>query len=258
MSAAPGPAAAPPPTGGDSGVGRWFLGRVTPGFFAHLFKAVCKQHHRALLPLLAPLVAKDAVVFDVGAHAGQFAKLFARLAPRGRVYAFEPGSYARAILRVAIRLNRLGNVAILPLALGDRCGVAVLTVPVKRSGSYGFGLSHLGAGGGRPAEVELVSLATLDAVVEALQLDRLDFIKADIEGFELRLIEGAAASLARLRPVLLLEMNEAHLARAGDSFAAAWQRLLDLGYRPYEAGTRPDVPLTSPREGDVLWRPAPR
>jgi hypothetical protein len=48
-----------------------YRGRITAGFFAHLFKAVCKQHHRELLPLLRPLIPADAVVLDVGAHAGQ-------------------------------------------------------------------------------------------------------------------------------------------------------------------------------------------
>ena len=111
------------------------------------------------------VIPEDGVVFDVGAHAGQFAKLFARLAPRGFIYAFEPGSYARFILRIALRLNGIGNVAVLPLALGDRSGVALLTVPVKRSGSYGFGLSHLGHDDGRrTAETEAVTTKAQEEV----------------------------------------------------------------------------------------------
>jgi FkbM family methyltransferase len=235
--------------------GRYFRFRVNPGFFAHLFKAVFKQHHRGLVPLLRTLVPADGVVFDVGAHAGQFTKLFARLAPEGFVFAFEPGSYARGILRIAVRLNRLRNVAVLPLALGDRSGVALLTVPVKRSGSYGFGLSHLGAGDGRTAEVEAVAVATLDEVTASLGLARLDLIKADIEGFELRLVAGARDTIARFKPALLLELDDTHLARAGDTLAAAWEALTALGYRPYEA-TPTRAPLASPRGGDVLWLPA--
>jgi FkbM family methyltransferase len=232
-----------------------YRGRVTAGFFAHLFKAIFKQHHRELLPMLRPVVPEDAIVFDVGAHAGQFAKLFARLAPKGFVFAFEPGSYARAILRAAIRLNRIRNVAILPLGLGSHSGVAVLSVPVKSSGSYGFGLSHMGrVDGTRPVETEIVGLATIDAVVEALALDRLDFIKADIEGFELRLVEGARTTLARLKPALFLEMNSAHLARAGDTLETAWQTLTELGYRPHQGNASAvPLPIDQPREGDILW-----
>jgi len=231
---------------------RYFRFRLNPGFFAHLFKAVFKQHHRALTPMLRAVIPDDAVVFDVGAHAGQFTKLFSRLAPRGIVYAFEPGSYARAILRVAVRASRIRNVAILPLALGERAGVAVLTVPVKTSGSYGFGLAHLGAGGVPSAEIEAVGVATLDEAVAALGLDRLDFIKADIEGYELRMVRGAKTTLARLKPALLLEIDEPRLARAGDTVADLWSELLSLGYRPFEASPA-RTPLASPRSGDVLW-----
>lgn len=242
--------------GGAPTRARYFRFRLNPGFFAHLFKAVCKQHHRALAPLLRTVIPADGVVFDVGAHAGQFAKLFARLAPRGFVYAFEPGSYARLILRIALRLNGLGNVAVLPLALGDHSGVALLTVPVKRSGSYGFGLSHLGHDDGRrTAETEAVGVATLDEVAAVLGLDRLDLVKADIEGFELRLVKGARATLTRLKPALLLELDDTHLARAGDTLAAAWEELLGLGYRPF-AATPARVPLAAPQSGDVLWLPA--
>lgn len=239
--------------GGNAARPRYFRFRLNPGFFAHLFKAVCKQHHRALEPLLRSLVPADGVVFDVGAHAGQFTKLFAKLAPRGFVFAFEPGSYARFILRIAVRLNRLRNVAILPLALGDRSGVAILTVPVKRSGSYGFGLSHLGADAqARPAEIEAVGITTLDEAAQALGIERLDLVKADIEGFELRLVMGARATLARFKPALLLELHDAHLARAGDTLQAAWDALAGLGYRPY-AANEAHTPLAAPHGGDVLW-----
>ena len=237
----------------DGAAGRYYRFRLNPGFLAHLFKAVVKQHHRALLPVLRPLVPADAVVFDVGAHAGQFAKLFARLAPQGQVFAFEPGSYARVILRTALCLNRLRNVAVLPIALGERSGVALLSVPVKPSGSFGFGLSHLGESA-RMAEVEAVPLATLDEAAATLGIARLDLIKADIEGFELRLVLGARATLARFKPALLLELDDTHLARAGDTVAAAWDTLTALGYRAYEP-TVARTPLATPRGGDVLWLP---
>jgi FkbM family methyltransferase len=239
----------------NQGIGRThYRFRLNPGFFAHLFKAVFKQHHRALRPLLQDLIPEDAVVFDVGAHAGQFAKLFAGIARRGRVYAFEPGSYARLILRVALRMNGIRNVAIVPLALGETSGVALLSVPVKRSGSYGFGLAHLGEAGAA-AETEAVGVATLDQVAAALALRRLDFIKADIEGFELRLVKGARETLRRLKPALFLEHDATRLARAGDSLDALWDELLALGYRPY-APDRARAPLDAPQGGDVLWLPA--
>jgi FkbM family methyltransferase len=228
---------------------------LSGSLFAHLFKAACRQHHRELRPSFARLIPPDAIVFDVGAHAGQYTKLFARTAPRGRVYAFEPGSHARAILRAVVWLHRLRNVAISPLALGSAAGVAILTLPVKRRGSVAFGLAHLGPAQERWAEVreELVGLTTIDAAVAVLRLDRLDFIKIDVEGWELRLLLGAETTLRRFRPRLLVELSGGHLGRAGDRLADAFALLERLGYRTFEAA--PDgrlVPVGAPHDGD-FW-----
>ncbi|MGH6954459.1 MAG: FkbM family methyltransferase [Alphaproteobacteria bacterium] len=231
--------------------------RGRASYAAHLFKAVAKQHHRELVPALRPLVPPDAVVFDVGAHAGQFTKLFARLAPRGRVYAFEPGGYALSILGRAVRWRRLTNVTIVPAALGDRAGWGTLATPIKQGGSRGFGLSHLGRPDGRwPAGCEQVRVLTLDLFAAESGLGRLDFIKADIEGWEGRMIAGGLATLDRFRPALLLELVDGHLARAGDSVAGLWDRLVGLGYRPrlWRAGSGFEE-LPEPRSGDVFWLP---
>src|SRR5690242_6265415 len=104
----------------------YFSWHVSPTWLAHLFKAVAKQHHRELVPVFARFIPEDGVVLDVGAHAGQFAKIFARLARKGRVFAFEPGTYARSILRLALYLNRARNVAIVPMGLGEAPGLAVM------------------------------------------------------------------------------------------------------------------------------------
>jgi FkbM family methyltransferase len=229
--------------------------RPSGSFLAHLLKATTQQHHRALAPTIARLVPPTAVVFDVGAHAGQYTKLFARAANHGRVYAFEPGSYARSILRTVVWLHGLSNVAVVPMALGSEARLDTLTIPLKSSGSFGFGLSHLG----RPAErwravaQEIVAQTTVDGVVKTLDLDRLDFIKADIEGWELQLLHGAESTLRHFRPRLLLELNGTALARAGDRLVDAFAFLAAHGYRAFRLEPRAGlVPVSTPVVGD-LW-----
>jgi FkbM family methyltransferase len=233
---------------------RW---RLSPSYLAHLYKAVAQQHHKELLPLLRPLVAPDAVVFDIGAHAGQFAKLFARLAPQGRVWSFEPGGYARSILRTALWLNGIGNVGVVPMGLGDGFGIATLHLPVKRRGSLGFGLAHLGASEARWDRVaaEPILLGTLDGFVQSQGIARLDFIKADIEGWEAAMLRGAAVTLRRLRPALLLELTAGHLARAGDTLAGTYALLRELGYAPFLPAGGRLAPAPDLGEGDIWFLP---
>jgi hypothetical protein len=107
-----------------------------------------------------------------------------------------------------------------------------------------------------------VTLSTIDAFAAERKLARLDFIKADIEGWELRMLAGGAASIARFRPALLLEAQAAHLARAGDTPAAMWDFFARLDYeaqhvREESAGLTLS-PASQPLEGDVLWTPRPR
>ncbi len=108
------------------------------------FQGLDQQHHGALREMFAPHVPFDGIVIDAGAHSGQFSKLFARMAPAGHVYAFEPSVYARSIMAPALRLNRVRNVTLTPEALSDSVGRLTLRTPLKRSSALGYGIAHLG------------------------------------------------------------------------------------------------------------------
>jgi len=182
---------------------------------AHLFKAVFYQYHRPFGPQVRPLIPSDGVILDVGAHAGQFTKLCAQLVPDGHVYAFEPSPYALSILTKVVSLKGLGNVTIVDKGLSSAPGQEVLHLPIKKRGSVGFGLAHLGDDqSGRALLSFEIALMTLDAFVAEQGLSRIDFIKADVEGWELHMLRGGADSLAKMRPSLLLEVHEMTLARA--------------------------------------------
>ena len=196
--------------------------RQRASWLAHLFKAATSGTTR-FRALFARTSRRDAVIVDIGAHAGQFSKLFAAMAPRGRVWAFEPSAYARSVMAPALRFNAIGNVTLIPMGLSDRPGELTLHTPIKRRQSLGFGIAHLGANAG-PAFDQAIALTTLDAFAAEHGFERLDFIKADIEGWELRALKGGEATLRRFSPALYLEVDAACLARAGDTPEAlfAW------------------------------------
>jgi len=202
----------------------------------HLAIACFEQHHRELIPVFRPYIDASAVVIDVGAHAGQFAKLFSGMAPSGRVYAFEPSAYARSILERALAWNRVRNVSVVATGLSDSAGEAVLSTPIKARGGFGFGLASLGGtSGGRASSDQTVPLQTLDAFAAAEGLTRLDFLKADVEGWEIHVVRGGIETLRRFRPALFLEVSDEALARAGETPAALWALLTPVGYRALKA-----------------------
>lgn len=209
-----------------------FRQRLTWG--AHFYKAVAKQYHQPFALRVAALIPSNGIVIDVGAHAGQFTKLFSMMTPQGRVYASEPGSYALSILKRVVHLRRLKNVVITSQGFSDRESVEVLHVPLKKSGSVGFGLSHIGASiasSQRITRTEQIRLTTIDSFVQRHQLTRVDFIKADIEGWEFHLLAGARETLKTYRPSMLLEIDEVMLNRAGSSAQAVFAEFDGLGYR---------------------------
>jgi len=230
--------------------------RARMTYFAHLFKACVKQHHKEMQPILSRLLPEDGVVFDIGAHAGQFTKLFSKMVPQGHVYAFEPGSYALSILKKALWFNRIRNATILPFGFGDAEDRRILSMPIKASGSCGFGTTHLGEAQADGQFInEEVYITTVDKIVEVRELERLDFIKADIEGWEMRMLVGAKQTLETLKPALLIEMTAHALARAGDTPKSLSDYLWGLGYQPYAPSDEvlDFLPVSSLAEGDVFW-----
>ncbi|MDW8444799.1 MAG: FkbM family methyltransferase [Acetobacteraceae bacterium] len=222
---------------------------------AHLWKATTQQHHRDLLPLLRPLLPPDGVAIDIGAHAGQFTKLFAALAPAGRIVSIEPSPYARSILTTVVRLHRLRNVTVVAAGLSDQPGERVLATPIKRSGAVGFGLASFAATGGEGVRREdRVAVETLDGLVGRLTLPRVDLVKCDVEGWEAHVLRGAIATMARFRPALLVEVVASSLARAGESPAGIWSLLAPLGYAAQRLPEGAKVEGFA-GDGDYLFRP---
>jgi len=226
-------------------------------WIAHLFKAVTKQHHRDVLPAFRQVLTPGAVVLEAGAHAGQYTKLMARLVGDGRVYALEPSGYAYDILSKMLAVRRFAAVRPLKLAVSSAAGRAILSIPMKTNGVVKFGLSHFGGaeGGGGPVWRESVDCVALDDLVAREGLDRVDLVKADIEGWEFEMIKGADAVLARFRPVLFLEMDVGRLGRAGGDIGAFWAHLTDRGYVGFHFDTTAAcfTPVPSGTAGDVWF-----
>jgi FkbM family methyltransferase len=152
-----------------------------------------------LVPFLA---RRDRVSLDVGANKGVYA--YAMLAHSAAVHAFEPNPKLFAMLQRWAR----GRVQLHPIALSSTSGDADLLVPRTKAGysNQGASLSSVKVKGAH-------GTVRVDAVrLDEMNLPPIGFIKIDVEGFELEVLKGAAQTLRRDRPNLLIEIEEAHTA----------------------------------------------
>lgn len=160
---------------------------------------------RAILEAMRP----GGVMLDVGASFGYYSLVTAHaLGEACTIHAFEPNPTAFARLTGNIERNRMRCIEAHPVGLWDHeTGMSVVDDLPGNSGA-----AHLVPGGPVPT-------TTADAFCAGRALTRVDVMKIDAEGAELRVLRGAARVLDTLRPVLLVELNADALARNGASTA---------------------------------------
>lgn len=180
---------------------------------------------------LRGLVQRDDAVIDVGAAHGMYTVPLAHLVGSGgRVDAFEPHPRQQSTLRRWRRLFSAPQITVHAGAAGREKGMFTMRLPIVL-GLPIYGRAHLtdGAAPQRPNErVRHWSTSTtaLDDWVDEHQISRLTLIKADVEGFEPQVLEGAARTIGRDLPSLLLEIEDRHLGRYGNTALAATNEIL--------------------------------
>jgi FkbM family methyltransferase len=214
---------------------------------------------------LSRLVGEGSVCVDVGSAAGLYTLALSRLAgPSGQVHSIEPLSFAHPACARLLGASEAGNVRHHRLALGAKPGRALMSVPVRRGGPV-TGRSFLRqapSGLGANAEFDehmdvAVHVETLDRLCLQNGLHRLDFVKIDVEGAELQVLEGGEEAIAKWRPAILLEIEARHIARYGGAAAEIVTWLARRGYAMYvwQDGWRRAAAI-SPEQRNYLFQAA--
>lgn len=145
------------------------------------------------------------VVLDVAANIGLATLAMATALPgSARLLAVEPSPRNLAHLRRNLAANGFERVEVVPAAAGAEPGSLSFHESAFGAGSHVVSGHHL-AGTAMPAVS--VPVDTLDRMVASRGLERLDFIKIDVEGFEPDVLEGGAGAIERFRPVIYVEFN---------------------------------------------------
>ena len=164
---------------------------------------------------LPRLVRAGDTAVDIGANLGYYARTLSRLAgPAGRVYAVEPVPPILAVLRRNLR--RCRNVEILPYALGtENKPITMANDSARETGYFGTGQN---------------------------------FVKCDIEGYEVVVLTELRPLLERFRPTVLVETGGGNRPRIVELFTA-------LGYKAFTLEHGREIPLTAASVKDIIFRP---
>lgn len=160
------------------------------------------------MELLEKIIKSDAVCLDIGANIGVISLCLGYLAPQGKVFAFEPSYRNFTYLIRNIIQNDVFN--ILPLNYGllnEECNIDFSYVEEVA------GCSFIADTGIKEGISETIKCISLDGWVDAVGIDRIDFIKMDIEGSEIKALTGSMKTLKRFRPEMLIEFNPVPMKR---------------------------------------------
>lgn len=195
-------------------------------------------------------LARGSVFVDVGANIGLYTVPASEcVGPEGGVLAFEANPRTFRYLEDNLARNRVDNVWAENLAVGAMEGELRIASTAANPGE-----AHMALDGEAGDPVPVV---TLDAYAAAHGLERVDYIKIDVEGFEAAVLQGARG-LLDANPAILVqtEYEPRHLARYGDPRAMA-DLLQSHGFFAHAISWRDGAaqPIRSlaDHQGEIVW-----
>ncbi len=195
------------------------------------------------------------VCLDVGAHKGVVTHMMTkRVGEKGKVIAFEPQKELFEWLKRMIPSFQFSNVTIESVALAEESGTRTLyRAGVTKSGSLAED---------ETAHFESISVdaITLDEYCESKDLEKISFVKIDVDGFELQVLAGAEKALRKYMPILLVEISDKDLESVSSFLSGIGYGESEFEHRGrrYRGSMTSEVPHRHPttKFRNFLFRPA--
>jgi FkbM family methyltransferase len=233
-----------------SGRGRGLRVRFGESLLTRALKTVEGRVEEAILGNLG----RGQVFHDIGANIGWYSLLAARaVGPEGRVLAFEPSLSNASLAEHNAAVNHFGNITVVCAGLTDEDGW--MTFLDKGNLEGRLDKDDFDAQAKRRASRDQrivgrtpVPVARLDSWLEQTGEPAPDLVKIDVEGAEVGVLRGMAATLERRRPTVVIEL---HGTNAG---VADFLDSVGYEHRAIESG---QPTREAPPQAHVLARPAP-
>jgi FkbM family methyltransferase len=169
---------------------KWIVGAANHGYWIGSYEFQKRLLFERIIP-------EASIVFDLGGFTGYYTLLASALVgPAGRVFVFEPLPRNLKYLKQHLSMNQITNVIVVEAAVSDR--TETLSFQEGPSSARGR-LSEEGN--------LLVRAVSLDDMIESGELPDPQFIKVDVEGAEMRVLQGAVRLLDRCHPTLFIDTH---------------------------------------------------
>lgn len=183
------------------------------------------------LELFEQLVKVGDVAFDIGANIGHHTVFFSKLVGEGgKVFAFEPQQEIFRFASANLALNGCWNTSLMQGCLGDQDG-QLFMAPISYEEPNNFGALSV-ASTTESSGGEVVPVWALDNLISSgkIVIDQLDFMKIDVQSFELFVLLGARNVIDRFKPKIFLEIAPYWMKLKGYDYREIYRFLEDLGY----------------------------
>ena len=167
---------------------------------------------------------------NIGAHTFEIAKMLDE--EKGIIYSFEPTEYAFSKLRKNFKLNGFKNIVLEQIALSDVNEEKQIlrasspeTMPFKASWD-------LKTGHARSISLDRIKFEKLDSYILRNGIDKLDLIKIDVDGYELKVLRGGIDTIEKHKPIMIVEFGTT-VERVGDRLEDLVELLSSQGYLFY-------------------------
>ena len=199
-----------------------------------------------------PRLAKAGnTAIDIGANLGYYARPLSEIVgTAGRVHAVEPVPVVCRVLRRNLHQFVRGcrNVEIFDCALGaENKEITMSNDSARETGYLGTGRNFVGDAAGEGAVTFTARMRRGSELFAGLE--RLDFVKCDVEGYELIVMRELRPLLERFRPTVLIETG-------GENRPQIIELFTELGYRGYTLENGREIPLVPDTEKDIIFRQA--
>ena len=171
------------------------------------------------------------VAFDIGANIGiQSIRMSQCVGQTGKVYSFEPLGHLQKKFKQNIALNNCENIKLFPWALSDKEATLTMNINENEWNQGTFSLNWTNSLG-TPEQI-IVKIA--DDIEELQNIERLDLIKIDVEGFEYQVLRGLKAVLQKYKPRIIFEYDKNYWLNTGQKLTDCIAFLRELNYTIFQ------------------------